>query len=177
MTARPWNTGPAGRLPGAVRPSGRRDAIARRADPAADQHDQCDDSTVGGRVNLEKVVFGFFVVLAATLNFGFFIGDIDDPDLHNPYELFAAVVVNLIATVLKFGDRTQIGAVHLATSLVADLQLIGAALLFGYATYVSTAGMNESWTASVVSLSGGALLANIVSIVLLVVETVSFHRG
>jgi hypothetical protein len=128
-------------------------------------------------VNLEKVVFGFFVVLAATLNFGFFIGDIDDPELHNPYELFAAVVVNLIATVLKFGDRTQIGAVHLATSLVADLQLIGAALMFGYATYVSTAGMTAAWTASVVSLSGGALLANIVSVVLLVVETVSFHRG
>jgi hypothetical protein len=83
------------------------------------------------QVNLEKVVFGFFVVLAATLNFGFFIGDISDPELHNHYELFAAVVVNLIATVLKFGDRTQIGAVHLATSLVADLQLIAAALAWG----------------------------------------------
>jgi hypothetical protein len=91
--------------------------------------------------------------------------------------LFAAVVVNLIATVLKFGDRTQIGAVHLATSLVADLQLIGATLLYGYAVYVSTAGMTASWTASVVSLSGGALLANVVSVILLVVETVSFHRG
>ena len=75
-------------------------------------------------MNLEKVIFGFFVLLAATLNFGFFIGDIADPELHNVYELFAAVVVSLIATVLKFGDRTQIGAVHLATSLVADLQLI-----------------------------------------------------
>ena len=30
-------------------------------------------------MNLEKVVFGFFVLLAATLNFGFFIGDIGDP--------------------------------------------------------------------------------------------------
>jgi hypothetical protein len=49
--------------------------------------------------------------------------------------------------------------------------------MFGYATYVSTAGMTAAWTASVVSLSGGALLANIVSVVLLVVETVSFHRG
>ena len=128
-------------------------------------------------MNLEKVVFGFFVLLAATMNFGFFIGDIDNPELHNRYELFAAVVVNLIATVLKFGDRTQIGAVHLATSLVADLQLIGAALMYGYAVYVSTAGMTAGWTASVVSLSGGALLANIVSVVLLVIETVSFHRG
>ena len=128
-------------------------------------------------MNLEKVVFGFFVLLAATLNFGFFIGDIDRPELHNRYELFAAVVVNLIATVLKFGDRTQIGAVHLATSLVASLQLVAAALMYGYAIYVSSAGMTEGWTASVVSLSGGALLANIVSVVLLVVETVSFHRG
>ena len=115
-------------------------------------------------MNLEKVVFGFFVLLAATLNFGFFIGDISDPQLHNIYELFAAVVVNLIATVLKFGDRTQIGAVHLATSLVADLQLI------------SADGVTPAATASVVSLSGGALFANVVSVVLLVVETVSYHR-
>ena len=128
-------------------------------------------------MNLEKVVFGFFVVLAATLNFGFFLGDMRDADQHNPYELFAAVVVNLIALILKFGDRTQIGAVHLATSLVAVLQLAAAAAIYGYAAYVSTAGMNESWTASVVSLSGGALLANVVSVVLLVIETVSFHRG
>ena len=126
-------------------------------------------------MNLEKVVFGFFVLLAATLNFGFFIGDLGDPELHNSYELYAAVVVNLIATVLKFGDRTQIGAVHLATSLVADLQLISAALVWGYASYVAD-GLTREATASVVSLSGGALLANIVSVVLLVVETVSFHR-
>jgi len=116
------------------------------------------------------------VLLAATLNFGFFIGDIGDAALHNSFELYAAVVVNLIATVLKFGDRTQIGAVHLATSLVADLQLISAALVWGYASYVATEGLTREATASVVSLSGGALFANIVSVVLLVVETVSFHR-
>jgi hypothetical protein len=79
--------------------------------------------------------------------------------------------------VLKFGDRTQIGAIHLATSIVAVLQLVGAALMYGYAEYVSSAGMTEGWTASVVSLSGGALLANLVSVVLLLIETVSFHRG
>ena len=37
--------------------------------------------------------------------------------------------------------------------------------------------MTAESTASVVSLSGGALLANLVSVVLLVIETVSFHRG
>ncbi len=127
-------------------------------------------------MSLEKVVFGFFVLLAATLNFGFFIGDLSDPTLHNEYELFAAVVVSLIATVLKFGDRTQIGAVHLATSLVADLQLIAAALTWAYASQISSLGLDAKATASVVSLSGGALLANLVSVVLLVIETVSFHR-
>jgi hypothetical protein len=128
-------------------------------------------------VNLEKVVFGFFVVLAATLNFGFFIGDLGDPEVHSVYELFAAVVVNLIATVLKFGDRTQIGAVHLATSLVASLQLITAAVVWTYSAYVLTDGvLTAEQTAAVVSLSGGALFANVVSVVLLVVETVSFQR-
>ena len=127
-------------------------------------------------MNLEKVIFGFFVVFAATLNFGFFLGDIADPKLHNIYELFAAVVVNLIATVLKFGDRTQIGAVHLATSLVASLQLIAASIVWAWATNVSPSGMNPETTASVVSLSGGALFANVVSVVLLTVETVSFQR-
>jgi hypothetical protein len=127
-------------------------------------------------MNLEKVIFGFFVLLAATLNFGFFIGDIDDPALHNIYELFAAVVVNLIATVLKFGDRTQIGAVHLATSLVADLQLIAATVFWVFAAQISADGLDSEAVASVISLSGGALFANVVSVVLLVVETVSFHR-
>jgi len=128
-------------------------------------------------MNLEKVIFGFFVLLAATMNFGFFIGDISNPALHNVYELFAAIVVSLIATVLKFGDRTQIGAVHLATSLVADLQLLTAAFVWVYAVQVSADGLTAQATASMVSMSGGALLANLVSVVLLVTETVSFHRG
>ena len=127
-------------------------------------------------MSLEKVIFGFFVLLAATLNFGFFIGDIADPALHNVYELFAAIVVSLIATVLKFGDRTQIGAVHLATSLVADLQLIAAAMVWGYAASVAATGMTPEITASIVSLSGGALFANIVSVVILIAETILQRR-
>ena len=94
-------------------------------------------------MNLEKVIFGFFVLLAATLNLGFFIGDIANPDVHNIYELFAALAVSLIATVLKFGDRTQIGAVHLATSLVADLQLIAAGVVWVWAEEISAAGHNR----------------------------------
>lgn len=127
-------------------------------------------------MNLEKVAFAFFIVFAATLNFGFFLGEIDDPKHHNVYELFAAIVVNLIATVLKFGDRTQIGAVHLSTSLVADFQLIAAAVIWAIAVHVSGAGMTAETTASVVSLSGGALMANVISVTILIIETVMMRR-
>ena len=127
-------------------------------------------------MNLEKVIFAFFIILALTLNFGFFLGDLDEPAHHNVYELFAAVVVNLIATVLKFGDRTHIGALLLATSLVADLQLIVATVLWAVAVHVDGSGLTPSVMASIVSLSGGALLANITSVVLLVIETVELKR-
>ena len=127
-------------------------------------------------MNSEKVVFGFFILLALTLNFGFFIGDIDNIAHHNVYELFAALVVSLIATVLKFGDRTHLGAIFLATSLVADLQLMMAALIWGYAAHISAAGMDTEATVAVVSFSGGALLANIVSVVLLLAETMTVRR-
>ncbi|MCG8536341.1 MAG: DUF6394 family protein [Pseudomonadales bacterium] len=127
-------------------------------------------------MNSEKVVFAFFILLAATLNFGFFLGEIHDPTHHNVYELFAALVISLIATVMKLGDRTHLGAVLLSTSLVADLQLIVAAFLWGYAVNVSEAGMTPETTASVVSMSGGALLANMISVVLLVVETITVRR-
>jgi putative Ca2+/H+ antiporter (TMEM165/GDT1 family) len=131
---------------------------------------------VGVGVNLEKVIFGFFVLLAATLNFGFFVGDISDPAIHNVYELFAAVLVSLAVTMLKLGDRTQIGAIHLASSLVADLQLIGATIVWIFASQVSSSGLTREATAVIVSLSGGALVANVVSVALLVIETVSFQR-
>ena len=127
-------------------------------------------------MNLEKVIFGFFIVLAATLNFGFFVGSIDNPAHHDIYELFAAIVVSLIATVLKFGDRTQIGAVHLSTSLVADLQLIAAAMVWGYAAHIHPDGQSAEMTAKVVSLSGGALFANVVSVVILIAETIMQRR-
>lgn len=127
-------------------------------------------------MNFEKVVFSFFIILACTLNFGFFIGDIGEPDYHHPGELFAAIVVNLIALVLKFGDRTHIGAIHLATSLVATLQLLAAALVWTWNVYVAQLPMTAGTMATIVSLAGGALLANLVSVTLLIGETLRSSR-
>ena len=127
-------------------------------------------------MNLEKVIFGFFIILAMTLNFGFVVGELDNITHHHVYELFAVLVVNLIATVLKFGERTQIGAIHLATSFVADLQLFAAALVWAVAVHVTDTGLTSSVMASIVSLAAGALMANVLSVIMLIIETVLFHR-
>nr|BAL56127.1 hypothetical conserved protein [uncultured Gammaproteobacteria bacterium] len=127
-------------------------------------------------MNLEKVIFGFFIVLALTLNFGFFLGEFDNPVYHNVYELFVVIVVNLIATVLKLGDRTQIGAILLSTSLVADLELLAAAIYWTIVVHVTGSGLTPDVTATIVSLSGGALVANVVSVVMVVAETLMLRR-
>jgi hypothetical protein len=122
-------------------------------------------------MNREKVVFSFFMILALTLNFGFFMGEVENPDHHNVYELFAVVIVNLIATILKFGDRSQMGAMLLATSLVAVVQLISASIVWTVAVHIQGIGLTPAVMATIVSLSGGAMLANIISVILLVIET------
>lgn len=126
-------------------------------------------------MNLDKVISGFFIILAMTLNFGFFYGDLADISLHDKYELFAAIVVNVIATVLKLGDRTQMGSVLLATSLVAVIQLIAAASVWTIA--INTVGdIDKSLSSIIVSLSGGALLANITSVFLYIGDTLKSRR-
>ena len=127
-------------------------------------------------MNLEKVIFGAFVILACTLNFGFFVGEIDNPLHHHQLELAATVFVNLIAMTLKFGDRTHIGAVHLATSIVAVLQLIAASLVWMWATRVAGMPTEGEVMATVVSLAGGALVANFISVALLIGETMRRTR-
>jgi hypothetical protein len=68
------------------------------------------------------------------------------------------------------------GAVLLSTSLVAVLQLLAAAILWTVAVHGTGTGLTPAITASIVSLSGGALLANVVSVILLVIETVMLRR-
>ena len=91
-------------------------------------------------MNLEKVIFGFFILLAATLNFGFVYGDIDDPMHHEAPELFAAVLVWF------FAARDGMGVVA------------------------------PSSMAAIVSLAAGAVFANVVSVIMLVAETLALRR-
>ena len=125
-------------------------------------------------MNLDKVISGFFIILAMALNFGFFYGDLTDLAVHSKYELLAAVVVNIIATTLKIGDKTQLGSVLLASSFVADIQLIAAASIWTIASYAYS--IDKEITSVIISLSGGALLANITSVLLYIGDTLKSKR-
>ena len=127
-------------------------------------------------MHFEKVLFAFFIILALSLNFGFFIGDISNPAHHHPYELFAALVVSLICTLMKFGDRSKFGSTVLASSLVVDLQLIAAVIYWGAATQAGASHTSAEAMASITSLAGGALIANLLSVVLLIIETSQIRK-
>lgn len=126
-------------------------------------------------MNLDKVVAGFFIIFAMTLNFGFFYGDYTDIAIHSKYELFAAIIINIIATILKLGDKTQMGSVLIATSLVADLQLITAAIIWTIFS-LPNGGLPDGTFDIIISLSGGALLANITSVILYIGDTLKSKR-
>lgn len=118
-------------------------------------------------MNLERVIFCFFIVLALALNVVFVIGDFENHEHHSEWVLTIAIFISLIATGLKLGDRTQVGAILLATSLVADVLLIAAKII--WIIQADNKGfLISNDMVMVVSLSAGALVANIVSVTVLV---------
>ena len=127
-------------------------------------------------MNLERVVFGFVIILALSFTFAFVVGDIDNPGHHNVWILTIAILVNLIATGLKLGDRSQVGALLLASSLVVDVLLIAARVIWVTAENQTSIGPSPESMATIVSLAAGALVASIVTVVILVGDTLISRR-
>jgi hypothetical protein len=127
-------------------------------------------------MNLERVVFGFVIILALSFTFAFVMGDIDSASHHNVWILTVAILINLIATGLKLGDRSQVGALLLASSLVVDVLLITARVIWVTAENQTQLGPSPETMANIVSLAGGALVASIVTVVILVSDTLISRR-
>ena len=127
-------------------------------------------------MNLERVVFGFVIILALSFTFAFVMGDIDSASHHNVWILTIAILVNLIATGLKLGDRSQVGALLLASSLVVDVLLIAARVIWVTAENQTPLGPSPESMASIVSLAGGALIAGVVTVVILIGDTLISRR-
>jgi len=127
-------------------------------------------------MNLERVLFGFVIILALTFTFAFVMGDIDNASHHNVWLLTIAILINLIATGLKLGDRSQVGALLLASSLVVDVMLITARVIWVIDENQTALGPSPESMANIVSLAGGALLASLVTVVILVSDTLISRR-
>lgn len=105
-------------------------------------------------MRFKKILTDFFILMALTTNVSF----VWNP---NPYELVIAVAANLAATVLKVGEGRVLATELLASSLVADLHLLPALFIFFLGDQ-----------AEAVSLVQGALVANVISVVLSIIETI-----
>ena len=104
-------------------------------------------------MNWGKVVYIFFALMSLTTIAGF---------LYERSEilLFIAASVNAISTLLKVGVRNLLSAELFASSLVADLHLIPAFILM----LVKPGDLSI-----ITSLAIGAAIANVFSLVLIVV--------
>ena len=81
---------------------------------------------------------------------------------HNIVIVFIAGGVNIISTILKIGGRNYMSAELMAASVVAELHLIPS---FIYMQVLNNANV-------AVALALGALVANIVSIIFLAIESI-----
>ena len=80
-------------------------------------------------INTNQVIYGFFIILTVTSNYGYVLGGIENPEHHSFSGLLFTIVANIIAIRFKFQDRSEIGYVMIATGLVALTQLILAAAM------------------------------------------------
>ena len=101
-----------------------------------------------------KVIYIFFSLMSLTTTAGFLY----EP---NAIALFIAAGVNVISTILKLGVKNLLAAELLASSLVADLHLIPAFMVLTFTD-------NLVFT---ISLAIGAIVANIFSIALALIES------
>ena len=81
-----------------------------------------------------------------------------------------AIFLNLAVIFKKLNDdERQLGGVFLSTSIVALMQLCLAACILGYHNYYGV--IDAVVSKNIISLSGGALLANGLSVVMYVIYT------
>ncbi len=127
-------------------------------------------------MNLERVVFGFVIILALSFTFAFVMGDIDNASHHNVW----------ILTDCDFDQpdryRTQTGRSLPGRRAAAGQQPGGGRAADYRARHLGNrgepdrAGPSAESMVNIVSLAGGALVASIVTVVILVSDTLISRR-
>jgi len=101
-----------------------------------------------------KVIFIFFALMSLTTTAGYLYD-------HNTTALFIAASINVVSTLLKIGIKNVLSAELFASSLVADLHLVPAFI------YEQILGNTEA----AIAMAIGAVIANIFSMVLVLIES------
>ena len=107
-------------------------------------------------MNWGKVFYIFFTLMSLTTSVSFLYE-------HSVVALFAAGSINLVSTILKLGVRNLLSAELLAGSLVADLHLLPAFVIY----YVG----NLEHINFITGLVIGAIVANVYTLVISIVES------
>ena len=108
-------------------------------------------------MNWGKVFYIFFALMSLTTSVAYLFE-------HSAIALFAAASINFISSILKLGVRNLLAAELLAGSLVADLHLIPAFFMFQFGNTASHEGL-------ITGLVVGAIIANLYSLVVSIVES------
>ena len=108
-------------------------------------------------MNWGKVFYIFFTLMSLTTSVSFLF----EPSVT---ALFAAASINMISSLLKLGVRNLLSAELLAGSLVADLHLLPAFLMFQF-------GTTGTHTDLIMGLVAGAIIANLYTIIISIVES------
>lgn len=121
-------------------------------------------------MNLKEIIYGVLLILAFTSNFNFFYSYHGDFSIPNSIFLGIAIFLNLGVIFKKLNDdEHQLGGVFLSTSIVALIQLCLAACILGYYSYYGV--IDAVVGKNIISLSGGALLANGLSMAMYTIYT------
>jgi len=108
-------------------------------------------------LNWGKVFYIFFTLMSLTTSVSFLFEN-------TVIALFAAASINLISSILKLGVRNLLSAELLAGSLVADLHLLPAFLVYQFGNTATHKGL-------IIGLVIGAIIANVYTIVISIVES------
>ena len=107
-------------------------------------------------MNWGRAIYIFFVLMSLTTTVGFLFDQ-------NSTVLFIATCINIIATLLKLGIKSTLSTELFISSFVADLHLIPALILVI---------LDDSTLNAALALSIGAVVANIFSIVILLIDII-----
>ncbi len=129
-------------------------------------------------MDLSKVGYSFFIILALTLNFGFFLGEYNHLQENHFPLLLTAAAVNTLCVYFIFKRNTKTKEkfafkgreILFATGLVASLQLW---LTIAVWILSENFELTEPSSTRILSLSGGALLANLITTCIVVLDTLN----